>query len=67
MPSPMKVRDVIKLVVADGWELVRTKGSHRQYHHPTKRGTVTIPGKPSDTLQSGLLSSIFKQAQLEEK
>ncbi|HEX9731031.1 MAG TPA: type II toxin-antitoxin system HicA family toxin, partial [Thermoanaerobaculia bacterium] len=27
----MKVRDVIKLVEKDGWFVVRTKGSHRQY------------------------------------
>jgi len=36
----MKIRDAIKLVEADGWKLTRTRGSHRQYRHPTKRGTV---------------------------
>jgi len=34
----MKVRDVIKLVEQDGWQLVRTRGSHRQYHHAAKAG-----------------------------
>jgi predicted RNA binding protein YcfA (HicA-like mRNA interferase family) len=43
----MKVRDAIKLVESRGWELVRTRGSHRQYHHPVKPGTVTIAGHPS--------------------
>lgn len=44
---PVKVRDLIVRLEADGWFLVRTKGSHRQYHHPTKPGTVTVSGKPS--------------------
>jgi predicted RNA binding protein YcfA (HicA-like mRNA interferase family) len=38
----MKVKDLIKLIEKDGWYLVRTKGSHRQFHHPNKSGTVTI-------------------------
>lgn len=38
----MKVRDVIKLIEADGWYLVVKKGSHRQYKHPKKPGRVTI-------------------------
>jgi len=36
----MKVRDVIKLIEKDGWYLVRTRGSHRQYKHPNKLGLV---------------------------
>lgn len=60
----MKVRDVIKLIEGDGWVLLRTRGSHRQYRHPTKPGLVTVPGKPSDDLAAGTLNSIFKQAGL---
>jgi len=41
----MKVKEIIRLIENDGWQLARTKGSHRQYKHPTKRGLVTIPGK----------------------
>ncbi|HTT11437.1 MAG TPA: type II toxin-antitoxin system HicA family toxin [Burkholderiaceae bacterium] len=44
---PMKVKDPIALLEADGWLLVRTQGSHRQFHHPVKRGTVTVSGNPS--------------------
>ncbi|MBE9126224.1 type II toxin-antitoxin system HicA family toxin [Coleofasciculus sp. LEGE 07092] len=44
----MKVREVIKLIEEDGWYLARTRGSHRQFKHPTKSGLVTIAGKPSD-------------------
>jgi predicted RNA binding protein YcfA (HicA-like mRNA interferase family) len=62
----VKIREVIKLIEADGWVLVRTKGSHRQYHHPEKPGTVTVPGKPSDDLSAGLLNSILRQAGLRE-
>lgn len=60
----MKVREVIKLIEEDGWYLARTRGSHRQYKHPTKTGLVTIPGKLSDDLAPGTLKSIFKQAKL---
>lgn len=60
----MKVRDVISLLEKDGWYLVRTRGSHRQYKHPTKAGLVTIPGKPNDELAPGTFNSILKQAGL---
>lgn len=60
----MKVRDIIKLIEQDGWYLARTRGSHRQYKHPTKSGLVTVPGKPSDDLAVGTLNSILKQAGL---
>ena len=62
----MKVRAVIKLIEEDGWYLARTRGSHRQFKHPTKSGLVTIAGKPSDDLAPGTLNSILKQAQLKE-
>jgi predicted RNA binding protein YcfA (HicA-like mRNA interferase family) len=62
----MKVRDAIKLLEADGWYVVTTKGSHRQYKHPTKAGRVTIAGHPNDDLAPGTLNSILKQAKLKE-
>ena len=46
----------------DGWYLVATKGSHRQFKHPTKSGRVTVAGKPGDDLAAGTLGSILKQA-----
>ena len=63
----MKVRDVIKLLEGDGWFLVRVRGSHRQFHHPTKRGTVTVSGKASADLPPGTLRSALKQAGLLSK
>lgn len=62
----MKVREVIRLIEQDGWYLVRTKGSHRQYKHSGKPGLVTVPGKPGDELAPGTLNSILKQAGLKE-
>ena len=62
----MKVRDIIKLIESDGWYLVATKGSHRQYKHSTKAGRVTIAGHPGDDLAQGTLNSILKQAKLKE-
>jgi predicted RNA binding protein YcfA (HicA-like mRNA interferase family) len=58
---------MIDIVEADGWYLVRTAGSHRQYHHPIKRGTVTIPGKPSDVLRPKMVRSILRQAEIREE
>ena len=58
----MKVRDLIRLLERDGWKLVGTKGSHRQYKHPSKSGRVTVPGKPSDDVAIGTAQSIYKQA-----
>lgn len=60
----MKVKEVIERIEQDGWQIVRTKGSHRQFHHPVKTGTVTIAGKASLDLPSGTLNSILKQAGL---
>ncbi|MFA5875846.1 MAG: type II toxin-antitoxin system HicA family toxin [Candidatus Margulisiibacteriota bacterium] len=60
----MKIRDVIKLVEGDGWYLVATRGSHRQYKHPIKPGRVTIAGHPGHDLAPGTLNSVLKQAQL---
>ena len=60
----MKVKEAITIIENDGWYLVRTRGSHRQYKHPVKSGLVTIAGKLSDELASGTANSILKQAQL---
>lgn len=45
-----------------GWQIVRTKGSHRQFQHPTKQGTVTVAGKLNVDMPLGTLNSILKQA-----
>jgi predicted RNA binding protein YcfA (HicA-like mRNA interferase family) len=60
----MKVKDVIKTLETDGWYQVRVRGSHRQFHHPSKPGTVTVSGKLSIDMPPGTLNSVLKQAGL---
>ena len=62
----MKVRDVLTVLKSDGWYLVATEGSHRQFKHPRKVGRVTVAGKPNDDLPPGTLNSILKQAGLKK-
>ncbi|MXX77232.1 MAG: type II toxin-antitoxin system HicA family toxin [Holophagales bacterium] len=61
-----KVRDAIRTIRRDGWHLVATKGSHRQYRHPAKPGKVTVPGKLNDDVPPGTWNSILRQAGLKE-
>ncbi|MGH8995773.1 MAG: type II toxin-antitoxin system HicA family toxin [Acidimicrobiales bacterium] len=60
--QPVKVRDVIRTLERDGWRLDRQVGSHRQFRHPDRLGTVTVAGKPSDEVPKGTLGSIWRQA-----
>jgi len=62
----MKVSEVLRQLHDDGWLLVATRGSHRQFKHSTKPGRVTVAGKPSDDLAPGTLNSILKQAGLKK-
>jgi predicted RNA binding protein YcfA (HicA-like mRNA interferase family) len=62
----VKVSDLIAVLEKDGWFQVRMKGSHRQFHHPTKPGTVTVAGKPSIDVPPGTLNSALKQAGLKK-
>jgi predicted RNA binding protein YcfA (HicA-like mRNA interferase family) len=63
----MKVRDAIRLLEGEGWFLVETRGSHRQYKHPVQPGRVTVAGKPSDDLAPGTLNSSLKQSGLKDQ
>jgi predicted RNA binding protein YcfA (HicA-like mRNA interferase family) len=60
----MKVRDALKVLKDDGWTLVRTRGDHRQFKHPTKQGLVTVAGHPRLDLAPDTLKSIWRQAGL---
>jgi predicted RNA binding protein YcfA (HicA-like mRNA interferase family) len=63
----MKVKEVLRLLEDDGWYLARTKGSHRQFKHRKRLGTVTVSGKPSIDVPPGTLNSILKQAGLKKE
>ena len=60
----MKIRELIKLIEDDGWYYIKTKGSHRQFKHPTKKGKVTVPGKMGKDVPKGTRNSVLKQAGL---
>jgi predicted RNA binding protein YcfA (HicA-like mRNA interferase family) len=62
----MKVSTLLRLLNEDGWLLVATRGSHRQFRHQHKPGRVTVPGKPGDELAPGTLNSILKQSGLKK-
>jgi predicted RNA binding protein YcfA (HicA-like mRNA interferase family) len=60
----LKVREVIRLLEREGWVLVVTRGSHRQFKHLTKPGRVTVNGHPGDDMPKGTLGSVLRQAGL---
>jgi predicted RNA binding protein YcfA (HicA-like mRNA interferase family) len=62
----VKVKAVLAMLDADGWYVVATRGSHRQFKHPDKPGRVTVAGKPSDDVAPGTYNSILKQAGLKD-
>jgi len=51
--------------MAGGWR--EPEGSHRQYRHANKPGTVTVAGKPSLDIPAGTLNAILKQAGLKRE
>jgi predicted RNA binding protein YcfA (HicA-like mRNA interferase family) len=60
----VKVREVIRLLEQDGWVLVVTRGSHRQFKHPSKAGRVTVSGSLGDDMPKGTFASVKRQAGL---
>jgi predicted RNA binding protein YcfA (HicA-like mRNA interferase family) len=60
----VKVREILRLLEEDGWRLVATRGSHRQFEHPVKRGRVTVAGNRNDDLRQKTTISILRQAGL---
>jgi len=63
----MKVKDIIYIIEADGWQQIRQRGGHRQYKHPIKKGTVTIAGKLSVDIPIGTALSVLKQANISKE
>ena len=57
----MRSGEIIKRLEADGWSQVRQSGSHKQFRHPTKPGTVTVPHPKSD-MGVGTIKSIERQS-----
>lgn len=59
----MQSCELIKIIEADWWYLVATKGSHNQFKHDVKKGRVTI-SHPKKDLPQQTVKSILKQAGL---
>lgn len=59
--ATMTSAEVIRRLRADGWMLIRVKGSHHQFRHPAKSGLVTVP-HPTKDIPIGTLRSVFAQA-----
>jgi predicted RNA binding protein YcfA (HicA-like mRNA interferase family) len=57
----MRSREIIRKLKGDGWKEVRQAGSHKQFRHPTKPGTVTVPHPEAD-LAAGTIKSIERQS-----
>ena len=55
--------EIISLLKADGWYLVRTKGDHCHFKHPTKKGLTTVQ-HPKKDLTIKDLKSIEQQSGL---
>jgi predicted RNA binding protein YcfA (HicA-like mRNA interferase family) len=62
----VKVKEIIELLQRNGWNQVRTQGSHRQCQHPVKPGTLTVAGAMSKDLPLGTLKQIYRQAGLQK-
>lgn len=54
-------RELICMIEADGWQMVRITGDHRHFKHPTKPGVVTVP-HPVKDVNKKTAQSIAKQA-----
>jgi predicted RNA binding protein YcfA (HicA-like mRNA interferase family) len=63
----VKVREMIRELNQEGWMQVRQVGSHRQFQHPDRTGTVTVPGALGIELSKPTLASIVRQAGLERR
>ena len=57
----MEVCELLRILQEDGWYLVHTRDSHRQFKHPVKPGRVTVPGKISSDIAPGTLRSVLMQ------
>lgn len=57
-------REVIKILINDGWFEVNCSGDHHQFKHSVKKGRVTVTHPRKDIPVKTFLS-IMKQAQID--
>ena len=56
-------REIIKMLLKDGWYEVHCVGDHHQFRHPHKKGKVTVP-HPKKNIPLKTVKSILKQAEI---
>ncbi len=59
----MKSAGLVRELKAAGWFLIRVRGSHHVFCHPSRAGRVVVP-HPKKDLGVGLVAAIRKQADL---
>ena len=59
---PMKIRELLQKLGANGWSIVRQRGSHRQLKHPKRPDLITVAGNEGAELRPGTLNDILKKA-----
>ncbi len=55
-------KDLIRLLLAHGFILSRTKGSHQIFHNPNTNKTVVVPVHGNRDMPKGTYYAILKQA-----
>jgi predicted RNA binding protein YcfA (HicA-like mRNA interferase family) len=60
---PLSSKDIIRMLLDDGWRQVDQSGSHAQFKHPAKPGKVTVP-TPRKDMPLGTIVSIERQSRL---
>ena len=60
----MKSSVLVRLLMRDGWYVVRQSGSHMIMAHPTKKGHVVCPSHGRQEVGKGLEKKIKKDAGL---
>ena len=59
----MDSRTIIAILKANGWFEVRCQGDHHQFHHPSRKGTVTVQ-HPDKDIPIRTVRSIERQSGL---
>lgn len=65
----MKVREVVRVLEANGFHFVRQRGSHRRFEGTVDGRVqhVTVAGKDGDELLPATLASIRRQSRLRKE
>lgn len=64
MTDVMKVKDIIKLLEANGWVLSRMKGDHRIFKKEGEPANICVPGALSKDVHPGTERAILRDANL---